>query len=272
MVCKCAVERHLPPLQARHVTLSPYSSNLVVGAGAINSLCWLANASHQQPQLLISLFSSKLLLLSPPVRPAHVNPTQLPAAGGEGDAAADSVLDLSYADLHAAVLPAPASLQAMEALLPDKGAGTRSRTVSTAGSYRNAASPQVLAAGCDGQLFWLQLPAEAANTTPAKAAAQQVVVAAKALLPWPAASLAVSPNGQEVLVAAESGAVLQLPAAPAAATSMLNAAGLGSIAGSRAAPKPDGVAVAALAWNADASWAAAARADGSLIVYATGTQ
>jgi hypothetical protein len=52
---------------------------------------------------------------------------------------------------------------------------------------------------------------------------------------------------------------------------MLNAAGLGAVASSSAASAADGVAVASLAWSADASWAAAARADGSLVVYATGT-
>jgi hypothetical protein len=221
-------------------------------------LCWLQQSSHQQPSLLASLSNSKLLLLSPPMRPAHVKPAQLTAACADSAAAADAcVLDLSHADVHAAVLSGPAPLTTLAVLTHD------------ASNSSSSSGLQVLGGSCDGQLFWLQLPTAAAHQS--RAATQQAAVTAKALLLWPAAALAVSPSGREVLAAADSGAMLLLPAAPAEAAAVLSSTEPVAVAGAGAVTSDDAaVPGRVLAWSADASWAASAGADGSLLVYATG--
>jgi hypothetical protein len=130
----------------------------------------------------------------------------------------------------------------------------------------------LLGADSDGQLYWLQLPAAAASgAVQAKAGAQQqaLTVVSKAVLPWPAAALAVSPESQVVLLAGYGGAVLSLPTAAPAAAAALGASGA---VGAPAAETgtADGTAAAVLAWSADASWSASAGVDGSLLVYTNG--
>lgn len=247
---------------------------LPVTAGAITSLCWLPHAGQQQPQLAAGLASGKLLLLTPPLRPAHINPADLAATTPSNSAesgAASWVLDLALADVHAVTLSVPTSLQAMAALAQDMGSSTHSRAGSTAGANSNS-SAQVLAASCDGQLFWLQLPADVGKVPHSRLAGQQAaVVVAKAALPWPAAALSVSPSGREVLLAGVCGAVLRLPTAPDAAAAVLTAAESAAVTGLTGATGADAASpAAALAWSADAAWAASAGSDGSLLVYATG--
>lgn len=256
--------------------------SLPAAAGHVLSLCWLHQSGHQLPSLLASLSNSKLLLLSPPVRQAHMRPAQMTAPRPDGcadsDAAGDAgVLDLSPADVHAVMLSAPAPLTTLTVLTAGASSSTHSRRSGTTSAHTSSSISsafQVLGVSCDGQLFWLQLPNDAAQHASVhqpRAAAQQAAVAAKALLPWPAAALAVSPSGREVLAASESGAVLLLPAAPAAAAAVLSSSESAAVADVSALMSGDAaVPGRVLAWSTDASWAASAGADGSLLVYATG--
>jgi hypothetical protein len=213
------------------------------------------------------------MLLTPPLRPAHANAAQLISASASSSSsspAETSICDLSQADVHAVTLSAPAPLQALAVLGQDTSTGstTRGRASGVAGG----SCTELLGAGSDGQLYWLQLPAAAASgPVQAKTGAHQLslTVVSKAVLPWPAAALAVSPESQEVLLAGYGGAVLSLPTAPTAAAAVLTASS--AVGGSAAeAVTADGTAAAVLAWSGDASWSAAAGADGSLLVYTNG--
>lgn len=215
-------------------------------------------------------------MLTPPTQPAHAHSTAAYTKGVAGCTTANagpagSVLDLSPAELHAERLEAPAPLQAL-AVLPQAPGST-----STAGRSSTTASDaglQLLAAGCDGTVYWLQLAAETGSHGSSSGshgppgASHKLAVTNQVLLPWPVAALAVSPGGQELLAAVADGAVLLLPTAAAAATAVVAAAGPVATSGGQAAA---GEPAAVLAWGASASWAALGGVDGSLVVYFPGT-
>lgn len=228
--------------------------------GTILSVCWLpAAGSRLQPQLLLGLANATVLALTAPARP--------PQHG--------SSLDLEPAAVHAVTWSAPTALQALTLLQHDSSSSSSATQARVSGTADSSA--QVLAAGCDGKLYWLQLPPPAAATAAASAphgkssSTQAVSILSKVPLPWPAVALAVSPSGHEVLAAAADGAALLLPTSASAAVSMVGAAGLESSAG-QGVGAAGGAAVPStvLAWSPDSSWAATAGADGSLLVYATG--
>jgi hypothetical protein len=249
-------------------------------AGPILSLCWHPPTTHVLPQLVVSLVSSSLLLLTPPAQPARRHGTAAHAKGVAASTTAnaaansgsgDSALNISPAELHAECLAAPAPLQAV-AVLPQAAGST-----STAGRSSTAASGaglQLLAAGCDGSVYWLQLAAEteshmsSAGSHGQAGASHKLAVTNQVLLPWPVAALAVSPGGQELLAAAADGAVLLLPTAAAAATAVVAAAGPVAASGVAAAA---GAPAAVLAWGANGAWAVLGGVDGSLSVYLPGT-
>lgn len=230
------------------------------------SLCWLPQINHQHPQLLLTLSGGSVLQLTPPLRPAQANAAQLLAvSAGSSDSASHglNMFGLSHADVQAAVFSAPAALQALAVLPQDQSSSAARGRVS---GIAAVSGTELLGAGSDGQLYWLQLPsASAASAAHPQAGAQQLVVLSKAALPWPATALAVSPASSEVLLAAHNGAVILLPSSPAAAAAALTAAGTGAVSQPRSGVA-DGTAPVILAWSGDASWAAMGGADGSLVV------
>jgi hypothetical protein len=239
----------------------------VLRAGAVTSLCWLAaSSSSQQPRLLVASADSKVVLLTPPAQPTCIR-----GSGSSSAAQHSEPLGLCPEDVHAVQLLAPAPLQALAAVSPGFTSATRSHS-----SSMHAASSvlQVLGAGSDGNLYWLDAPAASSSVHHAQSTTQQLPVAAKVPLPWAAAALAVSPSGRDVLLASEHGAVMLLPTSAADAVSFAAAASseAASVCGSHAHGLSSVVAYAALAWGPDAAWAASAGADGSLLVYpGTGT-
>jgi len=240
------------------------------------SMCWLpGGTASRQPHLMVGLSNGSAMLLTPPLQAAEL--TACGAASSSGSTAGgEAALDLSHAAAHVVNLSGPATMQALVALpQPLSGNAGNSRSGSAAGGSLSSNVLQVLGAGSDGQLYWLQL--DAASMHSQHRAGTQQCPALSALhsvaLPWPAAALAVSPTGQQVLAAAADGAVVLLPTAAAAATSVLAAAGAGPAQGwcvgasATAGPARGG---AELVWSLDARWAGSAGPDGSLMIYSTG--